>query len=105
MCDCKILQLLSSFLKLLHWGPYAFPMDNCEHLLLYLSGTGRASQERAISGSYQEALVGIPVVLKNAGFCGYGMLSEALCWVCLVSGKWTDGAAVNSACEKSELVS
>ena len=28
-------------------------MDGCEHPLLYLSGTGRASQETAISGSCQ----------------------------------------------------
>ena len=32
-------------------------MDDCEHPLLYLSGT--ASQETAISGSCQQALVGI----------------------------------------------
>ena len=34
-------------------------MDDCEHPLLYLPGTGRASQETAISGSCQQALVGI----------------------------------------------
>jgi hypothetical protein len=28
------------------------PMDDCEHPLLYLPGTGRASQESAISGSF-----------------------------------------------------
>jgi hypothetical protein len=31
-------------------------MDDCEHPLLYLPGTGRAPQETAISGSYQQAL-------------------------------------------------
>jgi hypothetical protein len=35
------------------------PMDGCKHSPLYLSGTVRASQETAISGSYQKALVGI----------------------------------------------
>jgi len=35
------------------------PVDDCEHPLLYLPGTGRASQETAISGSCQQALVGI----------------------------------------------
>ena len=35
------------------------PMDDCEHPLLYLPGTGRALQETAISGSYQQALAGI----------------------------------------------
>jgi hypothetical protein len=39
--------------------PMLSPMDGCEHPLLYLSGTGRASQETAISGSCQQALVGI----------------------------------------------
>jgi hypothetical protein len=33
-------------------------MDDCEHPL-YLPGTGKASQETAISGSSQQALVGI----------------------------------------------
>ena len=36
------------------------PMDDCEHLLLYLPGISRASQETAISGFCQQALVGIP---------------------------------------------
>jgi hypothetical protein len=31
----------------------------CEHPPLYLSGTGRASQDTAISGSCQQGLVGI----------------------------------------------
>jgi hypothetical protein len=39
--------------------PVLLPMDVCEHLLLYLAGTGRASQETAISDSCQQSLVGI----------------------------------------------
>ena len=39
--------------------PVLHPMDDCEHPLLYLPGTGRASQETALSGSCQQALVGI----------------------------------------------
>jgi hypothetical protein len=39
--------------------PVLCPMDGCEHPLLYLLGTGRASQETALSGSCQLALVGI----------------------------------------------
>ena len=35
------------------------PIDDLKHLLWYLSGKNRASQEKAISGSYQKALVGI----------------------------------------------
>jgi hypothetical protein len=34
-------------------------MAGCEHLPLYLSGSRRASQETAISGSCQQALLGI----------------------------------------------
>jgi hypothetical protein len=39
--------------------PALRPMDGCEHPLLYLSGTGRVSQETTISGSCQQVLVGI----------------------------------------------
>jgi hypothetical protein len=35
------------------------PVDGCEHPLLYLLDTGRGSQKTAISGSCQQALVGI----------------------------------------------
>ena len=34
-------------------------MVDCKHLLLYLSGSGRASQETAISGYCQQGLLGI----------------------------------------------
>jgi hypothetical protein len=34
-------------------------MDGCEHAHLYLSGTTKASQKTAISGSCQQALIGI----------------------------------------------
>jgi hypothetical protein len=40
-------------------GPVFHPIDDCEHPLLYLPGTGVASQERAISGSCQQNLAGI----------------------------------------------
>jgi hypothetical protein len=39
--------------------PWLSLMGGCEHLPLYLSGSGRASQERAIQGSCQEALTSI----------------------------------------------
>ena len=35
--------------------PVLSPVVGFEHLPLYLSGTGRASQERVISGSHQQA--------------------------------------------------
>jgi hypothetical protein len=34
-------------------------IDDCEHSLLYLPGTGIASQDTAISGSLQQNLAGI----------------------------------------------
>jgi hypothetical protein len=40
-------------------GPVFYPIDDCEHPLLYLHDTGIASQETAISGSCQQNLVGI----------------------------------------------
>jgi hypothetical protein len=36
-------------------GPLFHPIDDCEHPLLYLPGTGIASQEIAISGSCQKS--------------------------------------------------
>ena len=45
----------SSFIE----DPVLHPMVVYEHPLLNLSGTGRAYQETAISGSCQQALVGI----------------------------------------------
>jgi hypothetical protein len=40
-------------------GPVFHPIDDCEHPLLCLPGTGKASQETAISGSFQQNLAGI----------------------------------------------
>jgi hypothetical protein len=40
-------------------GPVFHPIDDCGHPLLYLPGTGIASQERATSGSCQQNLSGI----------------------------------------------
>jgi hypothetical protein len=41
-------------------GGYVFhPIKDCEHPLLFLPGTGIASQETAISGSCQQILAGI----------------------------------------------
>jgi hypothetical protein len=40
-------------------GPVFHPIDNCEHPLLYLPGTGIASYETAIPGSLQQNLAGI----------------------------------------------
>jgi hypothetical protein len=46
--------------------PMHHPIDECEHPLLYLSGTGRASQETAISGSVSKLLLASAIV---SGFC------------------------------------
>ena len=40
-------------------GPVFHPIDDCEHPLLYLPGTGKASQETVISESFQQNLAGI----------------------------------------------
>ena len=40
-------------------GPVLHPIDDCEHPLLYLPGTGIASYETAIPGSLQQNLAGI----------------------------------------------
>ena len=48
---CKPPQLLQSLLQLLHQGP----MVGCKHLSLYLSVSGRAFQETAISSSHLQS--------------------------------------------------
>jgi hypothetical protein len=40
-------------------GPVFHPIADCEHPLLYLPGTGIASQETAITGSLQQNLAGM----------------------------------------------
>jgi hypothetical protein len=40
-------------------GPVFHPIADCEHPLLYLPGTGIASHETVISGSFQQNLAGI----------------------------------------------
>ena len=40
-------------------GPVFHTIDDCERLLLYFPGTGIASQETTISGSFQQNLTGI----------------------------------------------
>jgi hypothetical protein len=40
-------------------GSVFYPIDDCEHPLLYLPGTGIASQETAISGSFQQNFAGM----------------------------------------------
>ena len=57
--SCQLLQLLVSFLSSSIGDPVLSPMDGHVHSPLYLSGTGRVSQGTAISGSCQQALVGI----------------------------------------------
>jgi hypothetical protein len=45
-------------------NPVLSPMIDCQHPPLYLSGSGRVSQERAISGSCHHTLLGIPKMPK-----------------------------------------
>jgi hypothetical protein len=57
--SCKPLHLLSPFSSSSIGDPVLSPTIGFENLSLYLSDTGRASQETAVSGSCQQALVGI----------------------------------------------
>jgi hypothetical protein len=50
---------LGTFFSFSIGGPEFHPIDDCEHPLLYLPGTGIASQETAISRSLQQNLAGI----------------------------------------------
>jgi hypothetical protein len=50
---------LGIFSRSFFGGSVFHPIDDCEHPLLYLPGTGTASQEIAISGSCQQNLAGI----------------------------------------------
>ena len=65
------LQLLGYFSSCFIGDLVLCPMDELEHPLLYLSGTGRASQGTAISGCCQQALVGICLV-TGLGGCLWG---------------------------------
>ena len=56
---CKPLQLLQSFPNSSLGDPMLSLMAGYEHSHLYLSGSGRASQETAISGYCQQGLLGI----------------------------------------------
>jgi hypothetical protein len=57
--DCLPLSSFSPFSNSFIGDPVLSPMVGCKHPPLYLSGSGRASPETAISGSCQQALVGI----------------------------------------------
>jgi hypothetical protein len=57
--DCKPLQLIQFFLNSSTGDPVLSPMVGWEHPPLYLSGSGKASQETAILVSCQQALLGI----------------------------------------------
>ena len=54
------------------------PVYDCEHILLYLPGTGRALQETAILGSCQQALIGICLVFGLGGCLWGGFPSGAV---------------------------
>ena len=56
---CTPLSSFSPFSISSIWDPELSPMDGCEHPPLSLSGSGRVSQEIAISGFCQQALLGI----------------------------------------------
>jgi hypothetical protein len=53
--DPWVLTYSSSYIR----GPVIHPIADCEHPLLCLPGSGIASQDTAISGSFQQNLAGI----------------------------------------------
>ena len=55
----NIFQMIKNKLHLSIRGPVFHLINDCEHPLLYLPGTGIASYETAISGSFQQNLAGI----------------------------------------------
>jgi hypothetical protein len=57
--DADPFSSLGTFSSSFIGGPVFHPIDDCEHPLLYLLGTGLASQETAISGSCQQNFAGI----------------------------------------------
>ena len=62
------------------------PMDDYEQPLLYLPGTGIASQEIAISGSCQQNLAGIHIGFGFGGCLWDGSPGGAVSrWSCLQS--------------------
>ena len=50
---------LGAFSSFSIWGPVIHCIDDCDHLLLYLPGTGIASYKTAISKTLQQNLPGI----------------------------------------------
>jgi hypothetical protein len=63
-------------------------MDDCEHPLLYLPGIGKALQERAVSGSCQQALVGICLVVWV--WWSYCEARQQQPGLLLTQGKWAN---------------
>ena len=61
---CNPPQFLSPFSNSSIRDPALSPMVGCEYLPLYLSDSGRAFQETAISGSCQQAVGEVAVGLK-----------------------------------------
>jgi hypothetical protein len=78
----------SSFIR----GPVFHPIDDCEHPLLYLPGTGIASQERTMSGSCQQNLSGIRLVSFYSKPFPYLNFVHLKFWI----KDWGDGSAVKT---------
>ena len=64
-CYCSLYRVAKPFCSISPFSnssiedPVLSPKSGCEQLPLYLSDSGRSSQEKAISGSCQQALLGI----------------------------------------------
>jgi hypothetical protein len=73
---CRPFSSLETFSSSFIWDPRLSPMDGCEHPLLYMPGTSRAFQERAISCQGQEAGVGELVSRGRERIWGKGVFGE-----------------------------
>ena len=84
--ECKRLHLLGTFSSSFIGDPVLSPMVGYEHSPLYLSGSGRASQETAISSSFQQALVGIHYSVWVWWLCMWWIPRWGSLWMILPSG-------------------
>jgi hypothetical protein len=71
-------------------GPVFHPVDDYEDPLLYLPGTGIASQETAISGSFQQILLAYATVSGFGGWLWDGSLLywSVSNWEAILKMKW-----------------
>jgi hypothetical protein len=78
-------------------GPVFHPIDDREHPLLYLSGTGIASYETAISGSLQQNLAG----MCNSVWIWWLITPRAPVSSCICSRRWPNRPSLGREAPRS----